>query len=213
MKIILASKSPRRRQLVQLLGLDVITSVADVDELSVSDPDPAEDAIVTALLKARAVAAETTEDAIVIGSDTNVAYGDRVLGKPVDEAEAAEMLTLLRNKVHQVHTGIALVRVLDGRELTNVSSSDVTMRDYSDAEIAAYIVTRDPMDKAGAYAIQHPEFAPVARWDGCFAGIMGLSVCGLASLLREMGVGISAEIPNQCPTPCYRRETFDPNFA
>lgn len=215
MQIILGSGSPRRRQLVALLGLDVAVRVADVDEESVSGATPAADALVTAQLKVQAIVdellAEGVTDFVVIGSDTNVALGERILQKPLTEAEADAMLRSLRGVAHQVHTAI-VVRRFDGVEANEVSTSDVFMRDYDDAEIAAYIATGDPMDKAGAYAIQHATFVPVARWEGCFAGIMGLSLCTTARLLRSVGVAVSEKVPDQCPADCYRRAEYDPRY-
>lgn len=215
MRIILGSQSPRRRQLIQLLGLDVDVRSAEVDEESVSGATPAEDALVTAQLKVAAIVAELqaegASDFVVVGSDTNVALGDTILQKPLDEAEASVMLQSLRGVAHQVHTAI-VARRHDGVEASTVSTSDVYMRDYSDGEIAAYIATGDPMDKAGAYAIQHPTFAPVARWEGCFAGIMGLSICTTVRLLRELGVVVDEAIPSACEGDCYRRADYDPRF-
>jgi len=140
-KIILASQSPRRKQLIQSLGVPVIIQTADFDESTVSDPDPAQDAIVTSLGKAEAVAQLQENPAIIIGSDTNVALGDLLLGKPVDSAEAIRTLKLLRNKPHQVHTGIALINQYTGETFTDVATIQVTMRNYSDAEIEAYVAS------------------------------------------------------------------------
>lgn len=197
MILILASKSPRRQALIKLLELPYTIQTVEVDELSVSDPDPAQDAIVTALLKSRAVSAERTHG-LIIGSDTNVAIDDVVLGKPRDSAEVRQMLTFLRNRTHQVHTGIAIVDAQSGRELTNVSTNDVQMRNYSDAEIEAYIASGDPFDKAGAYAIQHEGFHPVAELSGCYAGVMGLSICLLSEMLSEFEVTIPTAVAKHC---------------
>lgn len=201
MQIILGSGSPRRRQLIERLGLDaVIMRTADVDEESVSAPTPAGDALTTARLKISAIVAELVgegeKDFVVIGVDTNVALGQQLLQKPQDEAEAMQMLQALRGTVHQVHTGI-VVRRFDGAEVAAVSTSNVFMRNYSDQEIIDYIATGDPMDKAGAYAIQHPIFAPVERWEGCYAGIMGLCLSTTAQLLQASGIVVGEHTVKQ----------------
>lgn len=198
--LILASGSPRRRELIQLLGLDVSVMVADVDESSVTVPDPAENVVGTALLKAEAVREIVRglgKSAIVIGSDTTVADGLEMLNKPRDVAEAGRMLRRLRGRSHFVHTGIALCHT-DGRTVTDVASVAVPMRDYSDEEIESYIATGDPMDKAGAYAIQSRSFAPVARMTDCFAGVMGLPLCHLTRALRAFGVVVGEDISAVC---------------
>ena len=205
MQIILGSGSPRRRQLIERLGLEnVILRRADVDEESVSGETPAEDALATARLKVDAIVAELLAegetDFVVIGVDTNVALGQRLLQKPQDEAEALAMLQALRGTVHQVHTGI-VVRRFDGIAAAAGSTSDVFMREYTDQEIVDYIATGDPMDKAGAYAIQHPTFAPVARWEGGYAGIMGLCLATTARLLGD--VGIEGMAVGECLGICY----------
>src|SRR5204863_5653183 len=108
---------------------------------------------------------------------TTVVDGNDILGKPIDNAEAFAMLTRLRGHTHQVYTGVALLRKSDGLLLKELSVTDVPMRDYSDEEINAYIATGDPLDKAGAYAIQHPQFQPVEHMRGCYASVMGLPLC------------------------------------
>ncbi|MCO5197946.1 MAG: Maf family protein [Anaerolineae bacterium] len=198
LRLILASASPRRRQLIQLFGLPIEIVVAAVDENAVAVPDSAENARQTALLKARAVAADVDGDAVVIGSDTNVAVDGAILGKPRDDDEARTMLRQLRERVHQVHTGIALINTATGTILTDVATVDVPMRPYADAEIEAYIATGDPRDKAGAYAIQHPEFQPVVALSGCYAGVMGLPLCHLARALRQLGVTWPTDIATAC---------------
>jgi MAF protein len=133
--------------------------------------------------------------------------GSDILGKPADEMEAVAMLTRLRGHTHQVYTGIALLRGRDGLLLKDLCVTDVPMRGYSDEEIRAYVDTGDPLDKAGAYAIQHPDFHPVARMDGCYASVMGLPVCHVLFQLRKMGVrsqtdffaSCEAVLEYQCP--------------
>jgi MAF protein len=204
-KLILASASPRRRQLIQLFGLPVETRAADVDESSVTDPDSAENARLTALIKAEAIAALVTEDAIIISCDTNVAIDGAILGKPRDSADARAMLRRLRGRTHQVHSGIVLIHTPSGTTISDVATVDVPMRAYSDAEIEAYIATGDPFDKAGAYAIQHPVFQPAVRIDNCYASVMGLPLCHLARALRRLNV----VWPNDIAAECQASNAYD----
>jgi MAF protein len=121
-----------------------------------------------------------------------------ILGKPKDTAEAFAMLTRLRGHTHQVYTGVALLRLSDGLLIKELCVTDVPMRDYSDAEIHAYIRTGDPLDKAGAYAIQHPQFQPVAHMEGCYASVMGLPMCHVVRMLRKLDSPPQADVPAQC---------------
>jgi septum formation protein len=212
-ELILASASPRRRELIRLLGLPFTIQAADVDEESVTRPDPAENARQTAALKAETIVAalvargeRQAAPAIVVAADTIVAINGRMLAKPADENEAWQMLRLLRGRNHHVYTGITLIQPVTGHTIYDVAVTAVTMRPYSDAEIAAYIAGGDPMDKAGAYAIQHPEFRPVAALEGCYANVVGLPLCHLACALHEMSVvlpvkrsAVCPPQPSQCP--------------
>lgn len=194
--LVLASNSPRRRQLLALTHWDFVVSVADVDESVHANESPADYVLRLAEKKARAIQADA--DQIILAADTTVVDGTEILGKPQDNAEAVKMLTQLRGRTHQVYTGVALLRVSDGLLLTDLCVTDVPMRDYSDEEIRAYIATGDPFDKAGAYAIQHPEFKPVASMDGCFASVMGLPLCHVVRMMGKMGVEPNAEVPVNC---------------
>lgn len=197
--LILASTSPRRRELIQLLGLPYEIATADVDESSVTHPDPAVNVVETARLKANAVAAQTTRrDVIIIAADTTVAIDGEMSGKPADAAAARQMLRRLRGRVHQVHTGIVLAHMGTGEVAADVASVDVPMRAYTEAEIEAYVASGDPLDKAGAYAIQHPNFAPVAHLADCYAAVVGLPLCHLARALRWLGVHPTADVPSRC---------------
>ena len=200
MKFILASGSPRRQELIQLFGMPWEVRVATVDESSVSDPDPAVDVIRTAELKAEAVAAEVSEDAIIVAADTTVVLDGMVFNKPADGDEARLMLKKLRGKTHQVHTGIVVVDKISGRMVTDVATVDVSMRNFNDADIESYIATSDPLDKAGAYAIQHPGFRPVKELTGCYSSVIGLPLCHLARTLRQLDVKIETDIATACQT-------------
>ncbi len=196
--LILASQSPRRQELLRLCGFPFDTMVADVDENSVSDPDPAQDCIQTARLKGHAILKQVNttrvKQAIIVAADTAVAIDGQLLGKPKDSANAAQMLTALRGRTHDVHTGVMIIDVASGQETAGSHTAVVKMRDYSEQDMLAYIASGDPMDKAGAYAIQHPGFRPVEGLTGCYLGVMGLSICHLLQLLQRMGLPFQTEI-------------------
>jgi MAF protein len=186
-EFILASQSPRRRVLVRLLGYRFSVMVADADEASITHPDPAVNVVKTAVLKAKTIAAQLqADDRIVIAADTTVALDGKMLGKPQDAEEATWMLHSLRNRVHYVHTGFVLVDLRTGTWLERVSTAVVTMRNYTDEEIAAYVASGNPFDKAGGYAIQHPVFKPAAHLQGCYTAVMGLPVCELVLALDDL---------------------------
>ncbi len=192
LQFILASQSPRRRELLQLLGYPFKSIAANADEDSVDVSDPALNVQQTAVLKANIIIQKYQVTSqireILIAADTTVAFNGQMLNKPQDETEAASMLTAMCNKKHEVYTGYVIRDLTNGQELVGVSTAVVTMRHYSQQEIADYIATGDPMDKAGAYAIQHPQFNPVAKLDGCFLNVMGLPVCDLISALRQFNL-------------------------
>jgi MAF protein len=196
--LILASNSPRRRQLLSLTGWDFTVSAANVDESRYVNESPADYVLRLAETKARAVDAEA--DQTILAADTTVVDGSDLLGKPQDSVEATAMLKRLRGHTHQVYTGIALLRLSDGRLLTDLCVTDVPMRAYSNEEIETYVKTGDPLDKAGAYAIQHPEFQPVARLDGCFASVMGLPVCHVIRLMRKLDLQADTDFYRSCET-------------
>jgi MAF protein len=196
--LLLASNSPRRRELLALANLPYDVHVSNVDESQRAEESPREYVLRLAKEKATAVAEKARPDQIIIGSDTSVIDGDEILGKPQDEADAARILKQLRGRTHQVFTGVAVYRVRDGKILSELCVTDVPMRAYSDAEIAAYIKTGDPMDKAGAYAIQHAEFNPVAEMRGCHASVMGLPLCHLARTLKKMDITFEVDIARAC---------------
>lgn len=191
-QLILASQSPRRRELLQLLGHPFQVMVANADEDSVTAPDPATNVVQTAVLKSTIIASELSRTPIsrgtlILAADTTVAFAGEMLNKPADTAEARHMLQRLRARQHEVHTGVVLLEPASGREWRGVSTAVVTMRRYSDAEIDAYIATGDPFDKAGAYAIQHPHFQPVSHLQGCYCNVMGLPLCDLSLALAQFG--------------------------
>lgn len=196
--LILGSNSPRRRQLLALTGWPFSVSAADVDESQYANENPTDYVLRLAATKARAIKADAGQ--IVLAADTTVVDKGEILGKPKDNAEAVDMLRRLRGHTHQVYTGVALYRVRDGLLLKDLCVTDVPMRDYSDEEIAAYVRTGDPLDKAGAYAIQHAEFKPVADLGGCFASVMGLPVCHVIRLMRQMDIQPNSDFFRSCET-------------
>jgi septum formation protein len=196
--LVLASNSPRRRQLLSLTGWKFTVSAADVDESLSPNESPADYVLRLAETKARAIRAGAEQ--IVLAADTTVVIDSDILGKPENNAQATAMLKRLRGRTHQVYTGIALLRPRDGLLLKDLCVTDVPMRAYSDEEIDAYVRTGDPLDKAGAYAIQHPEFKPVAQMDGCFASVMGLPVCHVIRLLRQMDIQPDTDFFVPCET-------------
>jgi len=195
MTLILASKSPRRQALLAALGLTFSVDAADVDETPL--PGEAPDALVCRLCRAKAQAVAVRQPhAVVLAADTLVALDGRLLGKPADQTEATEMLAALRDRTHQVYTAVCVAR--GGEQRAQLAISHVTMRPYSDQEIAAYVASGDPLDKAGAYAIQHPLFSPVAGWTGCYTSIMGLPLGVATDLLREAGLPVEADVAATC---------------
>lgn len=187
---VLASQSPRRRRLLGLLGAPILIEVSGANEDIAPDQDPIDYVSVVAQRKAEIVAAlphaAPGGRVLIIAADTTVVVDDIILGKPTSAEDARSMLRLLRNRPHLVHTGLCVIDPISGRQLTEAHTARVFMRDYADNEIEAYIATGDPLDKAGAYGIQHPTFRPVARLDGCFLGVMGLSLCHLVDVLRRL---------------------------
>ncbi len=184
--IILASASPRRRELLDLMLSDFRIIPSDFDEgLVPRELGPAEHVGYSSLMKARDVAAKHP-DSIVIGADTVVVVDSEILGKPADERDAARMLRLLSGRTHQVYTGIAAVRGVEERSGTECT--DVTFRELSDDLIARYVATREPMDKAGAYAIQGRGAVLIAGLRGCYFNVVGLPVYRLSTLLEGFGL-------------------------
>ncbi|NQU29961.1 MAG: septum formation protein Maf [Anaerolineae bacterium] len=196
--ILLASQSPRRRELLSCTGLGFDVTSADVDESILPDEKPADYVLRLAESKARASARDAEDAQVVIGSDTAVVDADQILGKPRDAREAKAMLRQLRGRTHQVYTAIAIFRPDDGMLETDLCISDVPMREYNDTEMDTYIQSGDPLDKAGGYAIQHAGFHPVESFSGCFASVMGLPICHTARALEKAGVTVSADMPQLC---------------
>jgi MAF protein len=201
-QLILASRSPRRRQLLAHLGLPfrvVIPEVEDAAPPAMAKPEQLAEAL--ALAKAEAVAGAEREG-LVIAADTIVVDGETILGKPADDSEAEATLRRLRGKTHRVITGLAVVDASSGQPVASHVVTAVRMRPYTDAEIAAYVGRREPLDKAGAYAIQDEQFHPVASYEGCYCNVVGLPLRTLVVLLRRAGLDITLDTLEKLPDQC-----------
>ena len=183
--VILASQSPRRRELLTLVGIAHEVRPADINEAYLSGEHPRAHAERLACEKASVVARDAP-NALVIGSDTIVVVDGDVLGKPRDESEAAAMLTRLAGRSHTVITAVAVQ--WRGIERSAVEEVDVTFHPLSPAEIDAYVATREPMDKAGAYGIQGYGATIVSRVDGDYFAVMGLPLQRVVRLMADLGV-------------------------
>lgn len=195
--LVLASRSPRRREMLAALGVAFDVHTADIDESQRPGETPEELVQRLAQEKARVVAT-SWPDHVVLGADTVVVLDGQVLGKPADAAEATAMLCALRGRAHRVLSAVYACNASSGLEAGSVNEILVVMRDYQDEEIAAYIASGDPMDKAGAYAIQHREFAPAAGIDGCYSGVMGFPVADVVAVLRALGVAMETDVVAAC---------------
>lgn len=183
---ILASGSPRRRELLSGLGITFTVIKPDIDESVRAGEDPVAYVRRLSQEKAAAVASGLSGPAAVLAADTTVIFEGEILGKPADAAEAHAMLDRLRGATHLVCTALTLLRTDEpARARTEHTCTSVVMRAYSDDEIAAYIASGDPFDKAGGYAIQHTGFAPAARVEGSPSNVMGLPIETLHALLAE----------------------------
>ncbi len=184
-QLILASQSPRRRDLLTEVGMKFDVVPADIDEITDSALSPADNAIAIATAKARQVA-ERYPARFVLGADTVVVLGNEILGKPRDHDDALRILSLLAGKTHQVITGIALVSP-EGATHAEAVTSQVTLKPLDRETIEQYISTGEPMDKAGAYAIQGAGNALIAGYEGSYSNIVGLPVDTVLNQLRHAG--------------------------
>jgi MAF protein len=196
--LVLASNSPRRRELLSLGGWEFHVRPADVDESLLRDEAPQAYVLRLAGIKARAGARTSSPGETLLAADTTVTLDGVILGKPADKLEAESMLRHLRGRTHQVCTAIAVLDIDTQAFVTDLCVTDVPMRFYTDQEMRDYIGSGDPLDKAGAYAIQHAGFQPVERFSGCFASVMGLPLCHLLRTLRSLGIPSTADLPARC---------------
>ena len=190
MNLILASASPRRKELLRLFRIPFEIRVADIDETMDLKKPPFEEVARVSALKATATPRDA--DDVVVAADTIVVCEGKVLGKPHNEEEAAAMLRLLSGRDHQVMTGVTVVRAERVQTFTEVT--DIHFRELSDREIAAYVATGEPMDKAGSYGIQGGAALFCTHMVGDYYNVMGLPVCRLGLVLREMAPDLMGDM-------------------
>ncbi len=196
-RIILASASPRRKELLEQVGAE-FEIIPAVGEEIITDSSPQQAVLDLAAQKAAEVAAKVREDAIILGADTVVAFGDKILGKPKDEADAKQMLSLLSGKTHSVYTGVSIVVRQSGesQSYSFYEETEVTMYPLSEQQILSYIRTKEPMDKAGSYGIQGKGAVFIEKIQGDYNNVVGLpiarvfrtleEVCGFSVMVREI---------------------------
>lgn len=206
-QLILASASPRRRDLLAEFGLPFTVLPAEIPEIRGPGERPAQLAERLALAKAEAVrdriraSRSPQRPTLVIGADTVVVDGQRVLSKPRDPEDAIRMLRRLQGRSHRVVTAVAVIDVQSGRAMVRSTTTRVWIRPLTAEEIAAYVATGDPLDKAGAYAIQNRAFQPVRQILGCYTNVVGLPLCTLAEVLAAFGVSVNWP-PRTDPLAC-----------
>lgn len=196
--LILASNSPRRKELLELTGWPFKLIAVEVNERHWPSEPPLAYVLRLACSKADAVAEMSPDAAVILAADTTVVDRGMILGKPADLSDAESMLRRLRGRTHLVYTGLAVIRVSDRLLRTSWCVSQVPMRNFSDAEMHAYIQTHDPLDKAGAYAIQHAGFHPVEKLDSCYANVVGLPLCHLIRTLQAWEIYPPDNVPSAC---------------
>jgi len=195
--VILASASPRRQQLLRLLQIPFRVQVAEIDETPHVAESPMETVQRLAHHKAQIIAQQNPR-AFVLAADTLVVFRNEVIGKPAGPAEATAILRRLRGQRHTVLTAMALLHATTELDLVDISETHVWMRPYTNQEIADYVASGDPLDKAAAYAIQHPTFRPVERTVGCPASVMGLPLCLVARTFKQIGFSERSPLTRAC---------------
>ena len=199
---ILASRSPRRQMLLRNLIQQFLVVESEVDEAVLPGEEPENYVIRIAQEKAlsagKKMMESNLEDLVIIAADTAVVDGDHLLGKPGDANQAKDILEQLRGKTHQVLSGITLYQLNSRSMFSQLVTTAVTMRDYSDQEIQDYIDSGDPFDKAGAYAIQNEVFDPAPDFNDCYANVMGLPLCHLDRLMAKGELDVENGIADRC---------------
>ena len=186
MKIVLASQSPRRKELLGRMGLEFVTQASKIDESAFDGLEARELVATLSREKAQWIARQLDGETLVIGADTVVVRDGAALGKPKDAEDAVAMLLSLSGRDHQVCTGVTVCR--EDRVLTQVEETQVTFRDLTETEVRQYVSTGEPMDKAGAYGIQGLGGLLVEGIRGDYSNVVGLPVCRLGQMLKDFGV-------------------------
>lgn len=186
MNIILASASPRRKSLMEVLGINFEIKVSKCDEIIDKTQDVKDIVMSLSLQKATDVANNCCNDCIVIGADTVVACNNKILGKPKDIEDAVRMLNLLSGKTHSVYTGFTIIRLSDNTVISDFEKTNVTFRNLTKKEILDYVNTSDPLDKAGAYSIQSTASSFVDNLDGDYNNVVGLPIYKLSKYLYNL---------------------------
>lgn len=189
MQLILASQSPRRKELMGLFHIPFIIRAADIDETMDPEKSPFDEVARVSRAKAEATPHEFSD--VVVAADTIVVCDGQVLGKPTDEADAYRMLRLLSGRDHQVMTGMCVLHAGQASVCTEVT--DIHFRELTDKEILAYIATKEPMDKAGSYGIQGGAALFAEKMTGDYYNVMGLPVCRLGQLLKKIAPQLMEE--------------------
>ena len=201
MTLILASASPRRKELMASLGLEFQVMAADVPEDQIPG-EMAQDMVMRLSLDKTSALVERLKDGLIIGADSTVVLDGEALGKPVDADDAWRMLRRLSGTQHQVMTGLSVVNSATGDRQTDWMASDIKLRTLSESEIDASIRSGVPFDKAGAYAVQDQELRPAEWWKGCYSNIVGLPLCRLLEMLRALGHATPDPITLHAPAGC-----------
>ncbi|MBE7010369.1 MAG: septum formation inhibitor Maf [Ruminococcaceae bacterium] len=182
--VVLASGSPRRRELLKQIGLDFTVMVSQADETIPEAMDPKLAVQTLSLLKAADVAQKAEKDALIIAADTIVVYENEILTKPKDEQDAVRMLSRLSGKTHSVLTGVTVLRRKDGKSISLTEETFVTFKDLQEQEILSYVKTGEPGDKAGAYGVQGLGGLFIEKIEGDYYNVVGLPLCLLGKLLQ-----------------------------
>ena len=199
--LILASSSPRRQFLLNFLGIRFQVIPAEVDERIQGMENPKDYVLRLAHQKSLSIEPPPSNRSVVIAADTAVVDGNQILGKPASPQEARMMLQKLRGRSHYVYSGLSVRDTANDNVLTDLCVTEVQMRAYHDSEIDRYVASGDPLDKAGAYAIQNYKFNPVQTITGCYTNVVGLPLCHLVEVLGNLEINTPDEITRGCRTP------------
>lgn len=198
--LILASSSPRRQQLLTFLGVKFQVLTAEIDERVLPGETPKEYVSRLAISKSQAINPSSAGRCVILAADTAVVDENQILGKPVDSLQAASMLRKLRARTHYVFTSLAVRDTMTEEVITDLCITEVRMRSYHESEIRDYVASGDPLDKAGAYAIQNSGFNPVQKISGCYTNVVGLPLCHLTELLKQMKINFQEHTTRGCRT-------------